>query len=79
MTISLAFVNNVDPDIKRNLQQLNRFKGKSLSLLVAIATKVYNNRETPEDRQTQRLAKVLIHSRQEPGSLLNLGTTNCPK
>lgn len=52
MTISLAFVNNVDPDIKRKLQQLNRFKGKGLSLLVAVATKVYNNRETPEDRQT---------------------------
>lgn len=27
---------------------------------MAIATKVYNNRESPEDRQTQGLAKMLL-------------------
>lgn len=54
MTINLAFVNHADPDIKKKFQQLNRFKGKNLSLLVAIDTKVYNNRETPEDRETRR-------------------------
>ena len=51
MAVSLAFVNWAAPDIKRKLQQLRGLKGKNLTKLIAIATKVYNNRETPEDKQ----------------------------
>lgn len=53
MAVSLAFINQAAPDIKKKFKYLDGFESKSLSELVAIATKVYDNRETPEDKQTQ--------------------------
>lgn len=38
------------PNFKKKLQPLGGFEGKNLSKLEAIATKVYNNSETPEDK-----------------------------
>ena len=56
MVTNLAFVNQaaIDWFLLTN-QQLDRFKSKNLSELVAIATKVYNNRGVPKVRQTQAL------------------------
>nr|XP_045011995.1 putative olfactory receptor 2I1 [Jaculus jaculus] len=48
----MAFVNQAVPDIRRKLQRLDCFMDKQMSELVTIAGKVYNDRETPEDKQT---------------------------
>jgi hypothetical protein len=48
------------PDITKKLQKLERFEGKLLSKLVERAQYVYNNRDTPEDRQAKRLSKVMV-------------------
>lgn len=60
IAVNMAFVKQAAPDIKKKLKCLDGFEGKNLSELVAIATKVFNNRESPEDKQTQGLAKVLL-------------------
>lgn len=49
--VMMAFVNQAAPDIKRKLQKIDRLGEKSLQDLLEIAEKVYNNRETPEERQ----------------------------
>lgn len=43
----IAFVNQADPDIhwKNKLQHLGNLVGKQLTVLVALAEKVFNNRE----------------------------------
>ena len=58
-TVSLAFVNHSVPDIHCKLQKLQDFKGKRLAELLAVAEKVFNNRETPEDRHTEGLLEAL--------------------
>lgn len=78
MAINLAFINQAAPDIKIKLQWFNGFEGKNLSKSMAIATKVYTNREAPEDRQTRGLAKVLLAA-DRAGALMDLGNINCSK
>lgn len=41
--VSLAFVNQLAPDIKQKLQRLEGFEGKRLAELLAVAEKVFNN------------------------------------
>ena len=36
------------------------FEGKFISELVEIAKKVYNNRESPDERQTKKMSKILV-------------------
>lgn len=48
--INMAFVNQATPDIQCKLQWLDGCTGKQLTELVAMTEKVYNDRETPEDR-----------------------------
>jgi hypothetical protein len=50
--IILTFVNQSTPDIRRKLQKLDRLADRSLQELLAVAEKVYNHWETPEERQT---------------------------
>ena len=48
--ILLAFVNQAAPDIRKKLQRVDAFTAQSLEELLKIAEKVYNSRETPEER-----------------------------
>ena len=53
--------------------------------LIAIATKVYNNRETPEDKQVRGLAKVLLADKscgpdgQREHRLSQMANGQCPQ
>ena len=61
--VIVAFVNQSAADNRRKLQRIDRLGEKSLQDLFAMAEKVYNNREPPENkqarRQTQDLARIL--------------------
>ena len=49
--VLLAFVNQAAPDIRRKLQRTERLGKQSIQDLVRAAEKVFNNRETPEERE----------------------------
>ena len=48
--VMLAFVNQAAPDIRRKLQKIERLGDQSLQDLVRAAERVFNHRETPEER-----------------------------
>lgn len=45
LAVILAFVNQATPVIIKNLQKIDNLAGKSLSELLEVASKVYNNRD----------------------------------
>ena len=47
----MAFINHAMPDIMCKLQKINGLADKSIQELLAVAQKLYNNQETPEDKQ----------------------------
>ena len=49
--VLLAFVNQAAPDIRRKLQKIEGLGKLSIQDLVRAAEKVFNNRETPEERE----------------------------
>ena len=49
--VLLAFVNQAAPDIRRKLQRMEGLGEQSIQDLVRAAEKVFNNRETPEERE----------------------------
>ena len=49
--VILAFVNQAASDIKEKLQKIERLNEQSLQDLVRAAEKVFNHRETPEERE----------------------------
>ena len=49
--VMLAFVNQAAPDIRRKLQKIERLGEQSIQDLVRAAERVFNHRETPEDRK----------------------------
>ena len=49
--VLLAFVNQAAPDIRRKLQKIEGLGELSIQDLVRAAEKVFNNRETPEERE----------------------------
>ena len=49
--VLLAFVNQAAPDIRRKLQRTERLGKQSIQDLVRAAEKVFNNRETSEERE----------------------------
>ena len=49
--IMLAFVNQAAPDIRRKLQKIERLGEQSIQDLVRAAERVFNHRETPEERE----------------------------
>ena len=51
--VLLAFVNQAAPDIRRKLQRIERLGEQSIQDLARAAEKVFNNRETPEEREEQ--------------------------
>lgn len=67
--VVMAFVNQAATDIRKKLQKLEDLEGKQIQDLLRIAQRVYNNRETPEDRQlkaTEKMTKVLAAVVQKP-------------
>uniref|UniRef100_A0A8C6YUC6 Core shell protein Gag P30 domain-containing protein n=1 Tax=Nothoprocta perdicaria TaxID=30464 RepID=A0A8C6YUC6_NOTPE len=54
--VILAFVNQAAPDIRKKLQKIDRLGEQTVQDLLKVAEKVYNNRETPEERQ-ERIRK----------------------
>ena len=51
--VMLAFVNQAAPDIRRKLQKIERLSEQSLQDLVRAAERVFNHRETPEERENR--------------------------
>ena len=49
--VMLAFVNQAAPDIRKKLQKIERLHEQSLQDLVRAAERVFNHRETPEERE----------------------------
>ena len=49
--VLLAFVNQAAPDIKRKLQKIEGLREQTIQDLLKAAEKVFNNRETPEERE----------------------------
>ena len=49
--VLLAFVNQAAPAIRRKLQRIERLGEQSIQDLMRAAEKVFNNRETPEERE----------------------------
>ncbi|KAL6085174.1 hypothetical protein STEG23_032189 [Scotinomys teguina] len=52
--VVLAYVNQVAPDIRKKLQPLERLGEKSLRDLVVVAEKVYNKRETEDQKEEKK-------------------------
>ena len=57
--INIAFVSQSAPDIRRKLQKLEGFEGMSLSQLIEIALKVFENRENLQEATNKKMTKVL--------------------
>ena len=51
VAVMLAFVNQAAPDIRKKLQKIERLNEQSLQDLVRAAERVFNHRETPEERE----------------------------
>ena len=49
--VMLAFINQAAPDIRKKLQKIERLSKQSLQDLVRAAERVFNHRETPEERE----------------------------
>ena len=49
--VLLAFVNQAAPDIRRKLQKIEGLGEQTIQDLLKAAEKVFNNRETPEERE----------------------------
>ena len=47
------FVNQAAPDIRRKLQKIEGLREQTIQDLLKAAEKVFNNRETPEEREEQ--------------------------
>ena len=63
----MRFVNQVAPDIRKKLQKLDHLGENSIQDLMTVAERVYNTRETPEekqakaaDRQTRNMVRILL-------------------
>ena len=69
--VVMSFVNQAAPDIKRKLQKLEGLEGKQIQDLLQIAQRVYNNRDTPEEKQfkaTKEMTKVLVAAFPQAGN-----------
>ena len=51
VAVMLAFVNQVAPDIWKKMQKIERLGEQSIQDLVRAAERVFNLRETPEERK----------------------------
>lgn len=53
----MAFKKEAAPDIRKYFKKIDGLAGKSLSDLMEVSNRIYNNRETPEDRQARQRAE----------------------
>ena len=51
--VLLVFVNQAVPDVRKKLQKIERLGKQMIQDLLKAAEKVFNNRETPEEREEQ--------------------------
>ena len=51
--LTMHFVNQEAPDIRKKLQKLERLGAKSIQDLITVAERVYNTRETLEEKQAK--------------------------
>ena len=51
--VLLAFVNQAAPDIRKKLQKIEGLREQTIQDLLKAAEKVFNDRETPEEREEQ--------------------------
>ena len=49
----MHFVNQAAPHIRKKLQKLERLGEKSIQDLITVVERVYNTRETPEEKQAK--------------------------
>lgn len=64
---NVAFATQSAPDIRKKLQKLEGYEGMNQSQLVKVDQKVLNNRDTPEEKQDKRMAKVVVAALRETG------------
>lgn len=79
--VVMSFVNQAASDIKKKLQKLEDLEGKQIQDLLRIAQRVYNARDTPEDKQlkvTKEMSKVLAAFVQEESTPPPRGTSKGP-
>lgn len=74
VAVIMSFINQSATDIKRKLQRVEKLGDRSLQDLLAVAEKVYNNRESPEDRQTRAVAAASSRQARDMARVL-LATT----
>ena len=53
-TVTIAFIDQANSNIREKLQRLEGGQDKSLRDLVQVAEKVYHNRETEEEKEQRR-------------------------
>ena len=69
--VVMSFVNQAASDIRRKLQKLEGLEGKQIQDLLQMAQRVYNNRDTPEEKQfkaTKEMTKVLVAAFPQAGN-----------
>ena len=54
VAVILAFILQTAPGIKKNLQTVERLRKKNLKDLVIVAERVFNRRETIQEKQIKR-------------------------
>lgn len=71
--VAMAFNNQSAPHIRRKLQRVERLGEKSLQDLVAMAEKIFYNKESAEEKQVraekqqnQNLDKIMLAAMAEP-------------
>lgn len=63
----MAFATQSAPDIRKKLQKLEGFEGMNRSQLMEVAQKVFNNRDSQEEKQEKRMARAVVAALQETG------------
>jgi hypothetical protein len=76
--VILTFVNQSAPDIRCKLQKLDRLADRSLQELLAVAEKVYNHWETPEERQTRMILEAGAKQTRQLAKILLASTVELP-
>ncbi|KAK1344426.1 hypothetical protein QTO34_013120 [Cnephaeus nilssonii] len=63
--LNLSFVTQSAPDIRKKLKKLEGFQGMDRSQLIEVAQKVFNNRDSPGEKQDKRLARAVVAALKE--------------
>uniref|UniRef100_A0A4X2KQ68 CCHC-type domain-containing protein n=1 Tax=Vombatus ursinus TaxID=29139 RepID=A0A4X2KQ68_VOMUR len=58
--VVIDFVSNSAPDIRRKLQKLDGFEGKTLTELMEVAKRVYDSREELQEKQARSMTRAVV-------------------